>query len=58
MASVMFGVITFFITHFLNFGLRSSQSCLAVWTGLRGTFGAMDSDAGGVRLADELSPAR
>ena len=46
MTSVIFGVITFFITHFLNFGLRSPQSCLAVWTGLRGTFGAMDSDGG------------
>jgi len=46
MASVMFGVITFFITHFLSFGLRTPQSCLVVWTGVRGTFGAMDSDGG------------
>ena len=46
MASVMFGVITFFITHFLSIGLRSPQSCLAVWTGLRGAYGAMDSDGG------------
>ena len=41
MASVMFGVIKFFITHFLSYGLRSPQSCLAVWTGLPGTYGAM-----------------
>jgi hypothetical protein len=46
MASVIFGIITFFITHFLSHGLRSPQSCLAVWTGLPGTYGAMDSDGG------------
>jgi hypothetical protein len=46
MASVMFGVIKFFIMHFLSHGLRSPQSCLAVWTGLPGTYGAMDSDGG------------
>ena len=46
MTSVIFGVITFFITHFLSYGLRSPQSCLAVWTGLPGTYGAMDSDSG------------
>src|SRR6185312_14068704 len=45
-ASVMFGVITFFIPHFLSHGLRSPQSGLAVWTGLPGTYGAMDSDGG------------
>ena len=42
MASVMFGVIKFFITHFLSHGLRSPQSCLVVWAGLPG----MDSDGG------------
>jgi hypothetical protein len=46
MASVMFGVIKFFIMHFLSHGLRSPQSCLVVWTGLPGTYGAMDSDGG------------
>jgi hypothetical protein len=46
MASVMSGVVTFFITHFLSYGLRSPQSCLAAWTGLAGTYGAMDSDGG------------
>jgi hypothetical protein len=46
MDSVMFGVIKFFITHFLSHGLRSPQSCLAAWTGLPGTYGAMDSDGG------------
>ena len=46
MASVMFGVIKFFMMHFLSHGLRSPQSCLAVWTGLPGTYGAMDSDGG------------
>ena len=46
MASVVFGVIKFFITHFLSHGLRSPQSCLAVWTGLPGTYDAMDSDGG------------
>ena len=39
MASVIFGVITFFITH---------PAHTALWT----------ATAGGVRLADELSPAR
>src|ERR1044071_10045609 len=37
-ASVMSGVIKFFITHFLSYGLRSPQSSLAVWTGLPGTY--------------------
>ena len=46
MVSVLFGVITFFITHFLSFGLRSPQSCLAVWTGLPGAYGAIDSGGG------------
>src|ERR1700750_1620080 len=46
MASVMFGVIKFFIMHFLSHALRSPQSCLAVWTSLPGTYGAMDSDGG------------
>jgi hypothetical protein len=46
MASVMFGVIKFFITRFLSHGLRSPQSCLVVWTGLPGTYGAMDSHGG------------
>jgi hypothetical protein len=46
MASVMFRVIKFFITHFLNYGLRSPQSCLVIWTGLPGTYDAMDSDGG------------
>ena len=44
MASVMFGVIKFFIMHFLSHGLRSPQSCLAVWTGPPGTYDAMDSN--------------
>src|SRR5579862_4957955 len=47
MASVTFGVTTFFITHLLRYGLRSPQSCLVIWTGLPGVYGAMDSD--GVR---------
>src|SRR5258708_27293626 len=47
MASVVFGVIKFFITHFLNCGLRSPQTCLVVWTGLPGTYDAVDSDGGG-----------
>jgi hypothetical protein len=42
----MFGVIKVFIEHFLSHGLRSPQSGLAVWTGLPGTYGAMDSDGG------------
>ena len=46
MASVIFGVITFFITHFLSYGLRSPQSCLAVWTALPGTYGATGSEGG------------
>jgi hypothetical protein len=46
MASVMFGVIKFFITHFLSYGLRSPQSCLVAGTGLPGTYDAMDSDGG------------
>src|SRR5580693_6991682 len=46
MASVVFGVIKFFITHFLNYGLRSPQSCLVVWTGPPGTYDALDSDGG------------
>ena len=46
MASAMFGVIKFFITCFLRYGLRSPQSCLVVWTGLPGTYDAMDSDGG------------
>ena len=58
MASVIFGVITFFITHFLSYGLRSPQSCLAVWTGLPAHAALCTATAGGVRLTDELSPAR
>ena len=46
MASVIFGIITFFITHFLSHGLRSPQSCLAVWTGLPGAYGATGSEGG------------
>jgi hypothetical protein len=46
MASVMFGVIKFFITQFLSYGLRSPQACLVVWAGLPGTYDAMDSDGG------------
>src|SRR6516225_351260 len=59
MASVMFGVIRFFITRFLNYGLRSPQSCLVVWAALPGTCDAMalwTATAGGVRQADEPSP--
>jgi hypothetical protein len=50
MAGAMFGVIRFFITHFLKFGLRSPQSCLVARTGRPGDDDAMDSD--GVRPAD------
>jgi hypothetical protein len=50
MASVMFGVIKFFITHFLKYGLRSPQSYLAVGTG-RARPTTLDSD-GGRRLPD------
>ena len=46
MATPMLGVIKFLIAHFLSYGLRSPQSCLAVWTGLPGTYGAMDRDGG------------
>jgi len=46
MASVTFGVTTFFVTHLLRYGLRSPQSCLVVWTGLPGFYDAMDSDGG------------
>lgn len=46
MASVTLGVTTFFITHFLRYGLRSPQSCLVVWTALAGVYDAMDSDGG------------
>jgi hypothetical protein len=46
MARVLSGVIQFFITHFLSYGLRSPQSCLAVWTGVPGTYDAGDSDGG------------
>jgi hypothetical protein len=46
MASVMFGVITFFITRFLKYGLRSPRSCLVVWAALPGTCDAMDGDGG------------
>ena len=57
MASVMFGVIKFFITHFLSYGLRSPQSCLVVVIAhsLPGTYDAMDSEGG--RVTDEPSPA-
>jgi hypothetical protein len=48
-ASVMFGVIKFFTAHFLESGLRSPQSCLAVWTGLPGRLRARTATAGGVR---------
>jgi hypothetical protein len=57
MASVIFGVIKSLITHFLSFGLRSRRSCLAVWTGRPGTYGAMDCDGGRRPPDDELSPA-
>src|SRR6201985_1925366 len=50
MASVMFGVITFFITHFLSTGLRSPQSCLVAGPVRPACTDAMNSD-GGVRLA-------
>jgi hypothetical protein len=58
MASVMFGVIKFFIRHFLSYvaavarslALSSGPACPAfttLWT----------ATAGGVRVTDELSPA-
>ena len=40
-----------------QFWTASPQSCLTVWTGLPGAYGAMDGDGGGVHLADERSPA-
>ena len=57
MASVMFGVIKFFITHFLKYGLRSPQSYLVVGTGRPG-LRRWTATAGGVCLTDETSPAR
>src|SRR5690349_6476286 len=56
MASVMFGVIKFFITHFLNYGLRSPQACLVVWTGRPALTTLRTATAGGVGLTDEPSP--
>jgi hypothetical protein len=46
MASVIFGVIKFFTTHFLNPGPRSPRASLVVGTGLPGTYDAMDRDGG------------
>jgi hypothetical protein len=46
MTSVMFGVITVFITHLLSDGLRSRQSCMVVWAALPGNYGAVDRDGG------------
>jgi hypothetical protein len=46
MASVMFGVITFFITRFLKYGLRPPRSCLVAWAALPGTCDAMDGGGG------------
>jgi hypothetical protein len=56
MASVTSGVIKFFITHFLKFGLRSPQSCLVIQTGRPAITTLWTATAGGVRPADELSP--
>ena len=57
MVSVMFGVIKFFITRFLNHRLRSPQARLVVWTGRPALTTLWTATAGGVRLTDELSPA-
>jgi len=46
MASVMFGVIKFFITHFLVMGCGRRRLALSSGPVCPGTYDAMDSDSG------------
>jgi hypothetical protein len=46
MASVIFGVIKFFITHFLVMGCGRRRLALSPGPVCRGTYAAIDSDGG------------